>query len=382
MKRIIQMTIVAILFGVLNALPVFSSEQGLGRTWEKLETEKKLTIGYLGGSITCGTGASDAEKTSWRAKTTQWFREQFPGAEITEVNAGIGGTGSDWGAYRCEKQLLSKKPDLVFVEFAVNDFWFSRSHELESVEGIVRQIWKSNSKADIVFFYTTSKQIADTSYEKSTLPKAVLAQQEIADYYGIATVNGGQALWQAIQEKKGTWQTLTKDLTHPSDEGYAIYAETVRKFLELHRGDKPVSGVVLANPMSPDPLENAQMIDPWTLTVSGWNKEPVLTGAPFVHGLAASKPGLALDYTFTGTSIALYWVIAPDSGDIEYSVDEGAAKIISSWDQFALQFTRSNLCMLAEGLSRGSHTLHIKIAEKHAEKSTGTWIRIGAILIN
>lgn len=82
---------------------------------------KPVTIGYFGSSITEGYGASDPATTSWRARTTRYLRERFPGSAVTEINAAIGGTGSDLGAFRCSEDLLSKNPDLVFVEFAVND---------------------------------------------------------------------------------------------------------------------------------------------------------------------------------------------------------------------------------------------------------------------
>src|SRR6202035_2996162 len=109
------------------------------------------TIGYFGGSITAGAGASDASKTSWRALTTAWFKAHFPDAAITEVNAAIGGTGSDLGVFRCQDDLLSKHPDLVFVEFAVNDGGGAELRIKRCMEGIVRQIWKANPNADIIF---------------------------------------------------------------------------------------------------------------------------------------------------------------------------------------------------------------------------------------
>ena len=54
-----------------------------------------VVVGYLGGSITAGVGATDPESTSWRALTTRWFRERFPGVEVRECDASLRGTGSD-----------------------------------------------------------------------------------------------------------------------------------------------------------------------------------------------------------------------------------------------------------------------------------------------
>ena len=88
----------------------------LDNTLYKLKNNKELTIGFFGGSITEGAGASDASRTSWRGSVMRWFRERYPDHEIREIQAAIGGTGSSLGIFRCERDLLSKKPDLVFME--------------------------------------------------------------------------------------------------------------------------------------------------------------------------------------------------------------------------------------------------------------------------
>ena len=71
----------------------------LRNTKFKLTHEQKLTIGYFGGSITDGTGASDMEKTSYRALVTKWFSETYPEARISDFNASIGGTGTGTGRF-------------------------------------------------------------------------------------------------------------------------------------------------------------------------------------------------------------------------------------------------------------------------------------------
>ena len=75
----------------------------LQNVYSKLYNDKSLTIGYLGGSVTVGSGATVSgakSTTAWRALTTKWFKDNFPNATIKEVYGGIGGTGSRFGSYR------------------------------------------------------------------------------------------------------------------------------------------------------------------------------------------------------------------------------------------------------------------------------------------
>ena len=86
---------------------------GLDNVITKLTDGQEVRIAYFGGSITAANG--------WRPQTLEWFRQTWPQATVVEINAAIGGTGSDLGVFRCAQDVLAHDPDLIFVEFAVND---------------------------------------------------------------------------------------------------------------------------------------------------------------------------------------------------------------------------------------------------------------------
>ncbi len=355
---------------------------GLGRSLAKLKADKALAIGYFGGSITAGAGASNAAKTSWRALTTAWFKEHFPEANITEINAAIGGTGSDLGAFRCQQDLLDKHPDLVFVEFAVNDGGGPEQRIKRSMEGIVRQIWRANPSTDIIFLYTTTRALAPP-YDKGELPKAVTYDHAVAAHYGISEINVGKTLVDRLAAGAGTWETLTTDGVHPSDVGYAVCMETIKVFLESHLADALAPPVtMLPEPLTKDPLEHGHFVDAASLQVPGWTTENKSLAGRYPHYIATDKPGTELVARFSGTAVGVFWLIAPDSGDIEWSIDGGKPARRSSWDKYALRYSRPNYAILADDLSPGEHTLKITVLAEKNEQSKGTWIRIGALLVN
>jgi lysophospholipase L1-like esterase len=364
---------------VLGASP---QRAGLGRSFHQLQKTRALTIGYFGGSITAGSGASKPAETSYRALTTKWFRDNFPEAKITEVNAAIGGTGSDLGAFRCQKDLLDQHPDLVFVEFAVNDGGANPARIERSMEGIVRQIWRANPAADIVFVYTVAKSLG-AIYDRGETPPSVIADEKIAAAYRIPSINMGKTLWQLVHDGKATWADLLPDNTHPNDRGYRIYQDQISAFLEAHRRDKNERPLKkLPPPVSQAPLDHGHLIEGSEIGASGWQHDDSADGKRFPHNIAANQPGTELKYRFQGTAIGLYWVIAPDSGDVEWSVDGSAPKRVSSWDSYALRFSRVNYKILDDGLAAGEHELVLRVlAEKNAQ-SKGTWIRLGALMVN
>lgn len=86
----------------------------------RAEKGEELTIGFLGGSITQGSLASKPEN-SYAYRVFSWWKKEFPKAGLHYVNAGIGGTTSHFGAARAVTDVLMYQPDVVIVDFSVND---------------------------------------------------------------------------------------------------------------------------------------------------------------------------------------------------------------------------------------------------------------------
>jgi len=193
---------------------------------ERVRRHEPVTVAYLGGSITVGAGASSYPNNYyWKSRTAiaQAIAGHGGGA-FTSYNAGIGGTGSAYGAFRVGAQLLVHKPDLLIVEFAVNDGGSGPQDAVDGMEGIVRQALQQNPSMGMVFLYTTTAKYEQEYYAKGVLPPAVIAHHRVATHYGIAEVHAGAAVHQGVEAGRFTSQTFFKDGTHPSDIGHACYA--------------------------------------------------------------------------------------------------------------------------------------------------------------
>jgi lysophospholipase L1-like esterase len=122
----------------------------LSRVWQvlaKAERGEKVTVAVIGGSITQGAKASKPE-LRYGNLVAAWLRQAFPKAQVEFVNAGIGATGSNFGALRARRDLLSHSPDFVVVEYGVNDG--NTQAAAETLEGLVRQILKQPNRPAVV----------------------------------------------------------------------------------------------------------------------------------------------------------------------------------------------------------------------------------------
>jgi lysophospholipase L1-like esterase len=368
----------------------------LGRVFEKLKSGQETTIVYFGGSITAAPG--------YRVMTFKWFKDQFPNAR--EVNAAIGGTGSDLGAFRCGMDVTAEKPDLVFVEFNINDSSPTNEFRKATMEGIVRQLWSGETRPEIVFLYTTSR----------TLNHPRVSHPAVAKHYGIPKIDLQPPLVEALKradlpkpnekqlaDPKLDWkapgQVFMSDTVHPNDLGHAIYSDTITAYLKTQTGAKPSPTPAPGKPMVSDEFARVKMIAPGTARLSGdWESLPVdprngLLKRYASGSINACSPGDSLEFSFEGTAIGLFLNVQKDGGRFEWTIDDGRSEPSDKayggpkgakhggGETAPLQyFPRNSFAMLSCGLSPGKHTLKIKVLPEHDPTSTGNRLLIGYFL--
>jgi lysophospholipase L1-like esterase len=278
----------------------------LGWFAEKVRNGEPVRIGFIGGSITLGAGASKP----WKNYISEAARIIKPalaehGASAEFKNAGVGGTGSAYGAIRVGPQLLENGLDLLIVEFAVNDN--GDAGAADSMEGIVRQALRANPKIGMLFFYTTTAVLDRDFYKNKTLPPGVLAHQSVASHYGIKEVISGPQVAAAIEAGELSAESFFKDGVHPTDEGHAFYGKLL--------GDAVIKALETPKPSAEPPAlppllgsgkwewTRMEPIEPLGST-EGWTFQKASYFHPF-GSWKADVEGVSLRFAAKGKTIGL-----------------------------------------------------------------------------
>lgn len=219
-------------------------------TLYKLQKGEQVTVGYFGGSVTGGTGASVGENYSWRALTRNWIIDTFNpvNKNIVERKASVGGTGSVYGVYRADRHLImDKAPDLCFIEMAVNDGYdgivIGSNANYIYAESIVKKIYASNPKADIIFIITGDHGNLRVDVGQPE-PYYGYVYTNLGKHYNIPCLYVGRELALYIKENNNgiypssssdpVWLQYYNDIVHPTDLGYAHYAATIIDYLRTN----------------------------------------------------------------------------------------------------------------------------------------------------
>ncbi len=398
-------------FDVVPAKP-YQTRGGLGNVLAKLDAGKEVKIGYFGGSITAAGG--------WRPKTLAWFQKTWPNAKASEINAAIGGTGSDLGVYRYQHDVLQFKPDLVFVEFAVNDGGAAPEQIWRAMEGIVRQTWLQDPTIDLCYVYTYR-----VGYEKDVDAgncwRAASADELLAAHYDIPSINvatricelqrAGQLVYQPAKGPDGKPQPVaagaikfSDDGVHPLDAGHQIYCDQIAEAITAWRQGATAAPHALKEPFIADHWTAAKMVElkPSMLS-AGWRKlAPTDAFAKqFGHRVPslweATKPGETISFKFKGTTASLYDILGPNMCQVNITVDGKArSKPVPRFDSYCSWFRLATLGLV--GGADAVHEVKVEIDAKQPDRSSvtklesqkpgydpkkydGTVFRVGAILL-
>lgn len=181
---------------------------------------KEITTGFLGGSITQGSLSSKPE-TCYAYLVYEWWKEKFPQSKVKFINAGIGGTTSQFGVSRVEDHLLKYEPDFMLIEFAVNDE--NTEFFEETYEGLIRKSYGNCCKPAVLL-------MNNVKYDDGL--NAEEMHLKIAKAYQLPMVSMKATIWPEIENGRIERSEITPDNLHPNDEGHALVAKVITDFLE------------------------------------------------------------------------------------------------------------------------------------------------------
>lgn len=352
---------------------------------------RPLRIGYLGGSLTM-------MKDGWRPLLHEWFNETWPHGSKTlpiarrlnrlnswcnqthprsskgfpisrainqfhdwfcraiphphhQLNAARGGVGSTTGAFLVQEEICEKRPDLVFVEYAINDaFTFLTPPALlvPAIEGIIRNVKSSRPECDICFVYMLD------AHRQHDVAKVTAAYERVASHYGIPSINVTEYLSDLVSGAQWSFDgslglaRLLRDECHPLPVGNQIIVELlsngVRNLLD-HSSSQPKR---LPSPISQTPMSGGQIMPVAETMVSG----PYRVERRRVGNISGpvrwfSLPvGSCLEFETDGVIAGLSVIVGPRSGIVRATIGDRVIErqLFDRWSHY----DRISTLMLSE----------------------------------
>ncbi|WP_457424837.1 GDSL-type esterase/lipase family protein [Roseateles sp. P5_E7] len=189
---------------------------------QRLEAGEPITLATLGGSITTGYAAQPPREKGWAALLARSL-----GPKVKLVNAGVSGTDSAAGVQRLQSQVLDAQPDLVIVEFGVNDQWLDPAVRGSSYEAILRKLLGAKKPPAVVVLGLT---------QQGNQPRdATDIQLKLAAHYGLAALDFGRWMQARVDAGQDRWAALYDEPVHPNATGHQRIAQALAETLRANR---------------------------------------------------------------------------------------------------------------------------------------------------
>jgi acyl-CoA thioesterase I len=223
-----QLILSLLLAGFAQAQDLTPLADLMKTAWPKNRT---IQVVFHGHSVPAGFHRTPEVKTfeSYPHLVHLKLKEQYPKAVINVITTAIGGENSVSGMTRFERDVMSLKPDLIFIDYALND----RRLPADKVKTAWLDMIAIAKKANIpvVLLTPTGDSSANLGNPDDALNQRAESIRKIASEQNVLLADVFAA-WVAELEK-GTPQTdLLSQVNHPNLKGHTLAAETIFKAIQ------------------------------------------------------------------------------------------------------------------------------------------------------
>jgi len=218
---------------ISNSLIQTGNTYRLSQVISKAKSGERVTLAYIGGSITQGAGATPINTECYAYKTFKGFCDIAgcpTDGNVKYIKAGVGGTPSEYGMLRYRRDILDEcegeGPDVVVVEFAVNDE--GDETKGECFDSIVRKIYDGPGKPAVILEFAVFANdwnlqdrlgIVGTTYD---LPMAS-ALDSVVEQFKLSPGEG------RVLSKSQYFY----DMFHPTNYGHTIMADGILNLIRI-----------------------------------------------------------------------------------------------------------------------------------------------------
>ncbi len=297
----------------------------LNRVFDRAANGEDITIAYVGGSITEGYAAGSHSPDCYASVSAAAFEETYcSGGTVTCQNNGLSGTPSVLGNLRVSEEVLPGQPDIIFLEFAVND-----GTEMDykvCYESLVRTCLQAENEPAVILLFTYM-ETGHTCQEQ---------QQEIGEHYDLGMISVRDAILPEMEAGRMEWSEYGDDDVHPSVAGHALLGEFIAAYFAQAKDKKADKSYDLPEEtVYPELYSDAVLYDAANLKFhdGSWNVGTNNTRFPagFVYQKDTGNEGLT--FTVTGKTLFLVYKVSnsPDFGMAGVYINGSLAGIVNGY---------------------------------------------------
>ena len=198
----------------------------LMKEWPK---NRSVTLLFHGHSVPAGYFKTPVVNTlgAYPNQLLRRLKERYPYAVINVLVTAIGGEQSEQGAARFQTDVLIHKPDVLFIDYALNDRRIGLEKAKIAWQAMIEQAQRAGIK---VILLTPSPDLkVDMSNPENELNQHSNQIRQLADTYQTGLIDS----YKAFDTKRQTGDSLSRYMAqgnHPNELGHTLIVDELVKW--------------------------------------------------------------------------------------------------------------------------------------------------------
>ena len=268
---------------------------------------------FFGDSISDGSGSHGGK--SFKKLVENWFTENAKSATVC-LNVSIGATDSYLGVHRVDKDVLSKNPDVIFIEY-INDL--DNDFYKATMESLIRKCLAAPNNPAVVLVEMVLEDGGNCQACHSAAAKA----------YGVPVLSYRDAVMPEVEAGNFRFREISGDGTHPNNIGHSWVAEIITHFLEEVKNNPAAGEVKPFDPATPsitgDKYAKAGLYDKESANLKATpddNFTLETTPSKFKKGWATNSGGtITFEAEFANFGLLFYKTTDGTTGIVNVEID-------------------------------------------------------------
>src|SRR3546814_510896 len=155
------------------------------------------------------------------------LKAAYPNAVINTILTSIGGEQSEQGAIRFKEDVLTHRPAVVFIDYALNDRSIGLPRAKEAWSSMIRQAIQYGAK--VVLLTPTPDTQVDILHPQNVLEQHSEQIRQLGETFGIAVVDSYAAFKRLAQSGKAIPDYMSQN-NHPNTMGHRVVSDEIAKW--------------------------------------------------------------------------------------------------------------------------------------------------------
>lgn len=201
-------------------------KQELGKQWPD---NRIINIVFHGHSVPAGYFKTPDVNTlgSYPHLTLTGIKKKYPYAVVNCIVTATGGENSVQGNRRFDKEVLVHSPDILFIDYALNDRYIGLQESEKAWRQMIEKALAGNIK---VFLMTPTPDLnEDISDNNSLLEQHNLLLKKLAKEYKVGLIDSYNA-FKKMNEAGKNLQNYMSQNNHPNEQGHEIVKNLIMQY--------------------------------------------------------------------------------------------------------------------------------------------------------